>query len=256
MVVLTAIGNFFKKIWTWIKETAWVQPLLIVGLIFGVIFSIPSIVKGINELAAKKDNAINFYYNYQESLVGGKDSNADKLTNNIYDKMNDSSIESQYGEKFFLAFVSSECTTCEEVKGGFETLRDNFDGSLQPDDKLPFQMYTIFTDEATGETETDGQTAFVKYMDRFSYFFEEAASVATLSNYYTNGKLSDTDIGYLESVDPDNFLTPTILLVDFTEASPSYGVSEVMFGVSGDNDYKKAELLLDCWNHAGDFAIE
>ena len=256
MIVLTAIGNFFKKIWTWIKETAWVQPLLIVGLIFGVIFSIPSIVNGINELAAKKDNAINFYYNYQESLVGGENSNADKLTNNVYEKSKDEKVESLYGEKFFLAFVSSECTTCEEVKGGFETLKDNFDNSLQPEDRLPFKMYTIFTDEVTGETETDGQTAFVKYMDRFSYFFEDAAGVARESCYYTNGKLSDTDIEYLETVDPDNFLTPTILLIDFTENTPFYGVSEVMFGVTGDNDYKKAELLLDCWNHAGDFSME
>ena len=38
MVVLSAIGRFFKKIWDWIKQTAWIQPLLIVGIIFGVIF--------------------------------------------------------------------------------------------------------------------------------------------------------------------------------------------------------------------------
>lgn len=252
MAVLQAIGNFFKKIWNWIKETAWIQPLLIVGLIFGVIFSIPSIVKGINELAANQENAINFYYNYQESLVGKENSGAYKLTNNVYEKMSDSSITSEYGEKFFLAFVSSECSTCEEVKGGFDALKNNFDGSLQPNDKLPFKMYTIFTDEVTGDTDDD-KTAFVKYLEDFSYFFEEVGDIARNSNYFVNGKISTTDIEYLESTDPDNFLTPTILLVDFTDDSSEYGVSEVMFGVTGDNDFKKAELLLDCWNHDGDF---
>ena len=42
-----AIGRFFKKIWEWIKSTAWVQPLLIVAIIFGVIFSINTITNAI-----------------------------------------------------------------------------------------------------------------------------------------------------------------------------------------------------------------
>ena len=40
MVVLRAIGGFFARIGRWIKETAWIQPLLIVGAIFAVIFAI------------------------------------------------------------------------------------------------------------------------------------------------------------------------------------------------------------------------
>ena len=43
MKVLKILATPFIAIWRWIKETAWVQPLLIVGLIFGIIFSIPSI---------------------------------------------------------------------------------------------------------------------------------------------------------------------------------------------------------------------
>ena len=39
MAILRAIGRFFAKIGRWIRDTAWVQPLLIVGAIFGLIFS-------------------------------------------------------------------------------------------------------------------------------------------------------------------------------------------------------------------------
>ena len=39
MKILKAIGAFFARIWRWIKETAWVQPLLIVGAIFAIIFA-------------------------------------------------------------------------------------------------------------------------------------------------------------------------------------------------------------------------
>jgi hypothetical protein len=48
MKVLKAIGDFFVRIWRWIKETAWVQPLLIVGAIFAIIFSIPYFTKWIS----------------------------------------------------------------------------------------------------------------------------------------------------------------------------------------------------------------
>lgn len=252
MIVLRAIGAFFAKIWRWIKETAWVQPLLIVGLIFGVIFSIPSIVKGIQKLQEDRESSDTYYHKFQQSLVSNVDSEADKLVNNVIAKFDDSSVESLYGDKFFLAFVGEDCSSCKEAKGGFETLEKNFKGSLAPDDGLDFKMYTIFTDEVTSDT-TTSQTAFVKFMDRNSYFFETAGAVGYDSAYYLNGKISDSDLQNVESCDPDNFLTPTILLIDYTKEHN--GFSEIMFGVSGDNDYQKAELLLNCWNHTGDFEI-
>ena len=76
MVVLAAIGAFFKKIWDWIRNTAWVQPLLIVGIIFGVIFSIPAIVNAIKDAQEESDATENYYHQYQLTLEGGKDSDA------------------------------------------------------------------------------------------------------------------------------------------------------------------------------------
>ena len=254
MIVLRSIGAFFARIWRWIKETAWVQPLLIVGLIFGVIFSIPSIVNGIKDLNENMSSSEAYYQGFQKSLVGGSDSAADKLTRNIVEASDDAA-KSEYGEKFFLLFVSVDCSSCKEAKNGFSTLESNFSGSLQPNDKLPFKMYTIFTDEVTSDT-TTRETAFVKYMDRNADFFEEAAGNGYNTDYYINNKISNEDLVNVEQCDPDNFLTPTIMLVDYTDDSPIKGVSEIMFGVDGDNDYKKAELLLDCWNHEGFFKIK
>ena len=66
MVVLRAIGKFFARIGRWIKETAWVQPLLIVGGIFAIIFSIPYIVKGVSSWFDQKGTASeNFYSKFQ-----------------------------------------------------------------------------------------------------------------------------------------------------------------------------------------------
>ena len=40
----------------------------------------------------------------------------------------------------------------------------------------------------------------------------------------------------------------------FTEKSPNYGVSEIMFGVEGEKAYDKAQTLYDCWHHEGKFS--
>jgi hypothetical protein len=84
MIILKAIGSFFVKIWRWIKDTAWVQPLLIVGAIFAVIFSIPYITEWANNFT---HNSTNSFYNASKKNLEGetndKDSKsaADLLTN-------------------------------------------------------------------------------------------------------------------------------------------------------------------------------
>lgn len=250
MKVLKAIGNFFVKIWRWIKNTAWIQPLLIVGAIFAIIFSIPSITSWIQGMADDSNSAATFYGNYKKSLAGGASSDADKVINDIMNRQNNPEEASSYPDKYFLAFVSKTCPSCEEARPGFETLKNNWNGSLAPKDtSYNFNMITIFTDETTDET-TAQSTAFQQFLDRNSYFFEESAGVGRDSNYYLNGKLSDSDLGNLEAADPDDFLTPTIIMIDFTMG----GISEVMFGVTGDNDYAKASLLQHCWDHSEEFS--
>ncbi len=256
MVVFRAIGAFFARIWRWIKETAWVQPLLIVGIIFGVIFSIPSIVNGITNLVNQINSSETYYYKFEKSLVNGESSDADKITKDILSVMQNAekkdTVAKEYGEKFFLMYVENNCASCKEAREGFETFETNFSRYVK-DDSVGFKMYTIFADEVTSDTTTN-QTAFVQYMIRNSEFFEEAAGVGYSTDYYINGKISESDLINVESCDENNFLTPTIFLVDLTDTSPSLGVSEIMFGVSGDNNVSKAQLLADCWEHTGDFS--
>jgi len=249
MKLLKAIGAFFVRIGRWIKDTAWVQPLLIVGAIFAVIFSIPSIVKWVEGIAADIQSSEKYYQKYQRSLEGGENSEADQLIANL------DNLESDVGEKFFVVFVSEECTSCAEAKKGFEALEKGWSGTLAPaSDDLPFKLVTIFVDEETTET-TSSASAFAQFLDRNYYFFEAAAGVATDSYYKLNDKISESDIETLTNTPDDEnaFLTPSIILVDFSLDGP-YGISEVMFGVTGDTDVQKAELLRDCWDHDGDFA--
>ena len=249
MNILKAIGAFFVRIGRWIKDTAWVQPLLIVGAIFAVIFSIPSITGWIEGLAEDAKSSEKYYQKYQRSLAGGETSEADKLIADIQD----GDAKSGVGEKFFLVFVSEDCSACSESKEAFEELEKRWKSTLAPSsDDLPFKLVSIFTDEETDET-TSRESAFQQFLNREGNgeFFSDAALVGRDSYYHLNGHSSESDLDTLEAADPENFLTPTILLIDFSD---DYGgVSEVMFGVTGDTKLQKAELLRDCWDHANKF---
>ena len=262
MVIIAAIGAFFKKIWDWIKQTAWIQPLLIVGLIFGVIFSIKPIVEAVKAGSSAQKAASTFYHNYQLSLEGGENSEADKFTKNLEDIMRGtstdiSSFKDKKGKqiyKFFLMYVAEECPNCEKAKDGFDVLL-NKNTDFQSKD-YDYNMITIFADQETSETE-ENKTAFVKYLSRHVSFFEECGGVARDIPYATNKPLNDADLEYLETADPDNFLTPTIFLVELGEERGhgfGIGITEVMFGVEGEKAYEKAQTLYDCWNHEGKFS--
>ena len=265
MVVLTAIGRFFKRIWDWIKQTAWIQPLLIVGVIFGVIFSIPAIVKAVNASKKEKNTYIAYYHDFKLSLEGEADSEADKFTTKLNDVMNDSSKEEEFkkefgdlGNKFFVAYVAKECDKCEKAKEGFSTFQDRFNDYAKDYEENSFHFVTIFTDDENADT-TESQTAFVKYLERHQDFFASAGGAISETPYCKN-ELSEADVEYFETANPDEFLTPTIMLVELGESASAHhvdpGVTELMFGVSGETKGEKAQTLADCWNHAGDFSFD
>ena len=108
MKILRAIGAFFAKIGRWIANTAWVQPLLIVGGIFGIIFSIPYIKKGIEGL--QSDTTDYKYRYYQNNALNLKEGGtADELLGYLEEGGNADKIRSKFGSKFFLVFTNSAC---------------------------------------------------------------------------------------------------------------------------------------------------
>ena len=211
MVVLSAIGRFFKKIWDWIKQTAWIQPLLIVGIIFGVIFSIPPIVKGIKNANEKRNGAEYYYQKYQLSLDGGEESEAAKLTTAIEEKNKDA-ISGQ--DKFFIAFVNKS-GNCDDLKDGFETLETHINNQYyQTEENKPFHLITIFTDDVTSDT-TDEKSAFEQYLERQHEFFSLAGPrIETTAYYNKSGKLDADRVENFSLAEKDAFTNPIILLVE------------------------------------------
>lgn len=245
MKILKAIGSFFERIWRWIKETAWIQPLLIVGVIFALIFSIPYFTSWISSLGVGSSN---YYTAFKQTLEGERDSNssesssqADAITYNIAENsnfdgdnswtMNDYTADyAKYGYKFFLVYVSEDCANCETIQEGFEALEDNWGTLYKPtatqrtaDGEAvvePFKIYTIFTDESSSNDDEDimdDKTAFQRYLNIHSDFFESSGQrFLDYTPYKRNASVSETNYNYWSEVDPDNFTVPTIVLVDYT----------------------------------------
>ena len=273
MVVLRAIGNFFVKIGRWIRDTAWVQPLLIVGGIFAIIFSIPYITKWVQSWFTTGDAAVSFYKNngYLKLSNGdadGKNSDADKLLQFILSDDSEKTEEQykKYGEKFFVTFVQEDCSTCSSVYKGWKTAKESWgkatgfnrvldkDGNeLYKASKSDFKMYTIFVDQ----TNDDSKNYFWQLHDKT--YSAQWSDLSTLENPYSVNNSSVSYDGLASSEEEDLsggsvFTTPTTLLFDrkFSEKSAQElmdkGYACVNEGIA---NYKISEILFDIPEKSG-----
>ena len=279
MNIIKSISAMITKFWRWITETAWVQPLLIVGGIFAVIFSIPKFTTWFEAMGVNSSNS--FYTNYRVSLEGeGREENgtrimtdADKLTavidkwsftNTQYDSYETyrKNVEAddglRYGEKFFMVFYKSDCSGCEEAKNGFETLITGWNTSFPIAGSQPFKLYSIQADQTSSNDDTYEIDTDKKAINRYLTYFEAADLWASAAGrledapYRTNASAGMTNYTYIENTDLTNWPVPTIFLIDFTKEAYEAGrpgLSEVLFGVSGSSYFENAQLLANMWNH-------
>lgn len=293
--VLRAIGGFFAKIGRWIANTAWIQPLLIVGGIFAIIFSIPYIKRGVEGLinGNQVDESYAFYKNHAVSLVDAEKgtSKADELftyLENVGNPETKQKLVSEYGEKFFLGFAKKDCANCEDCYDGFKTLEQRFNEyGLNKDEEgnvLPsYKFHTILVDEmiTDSNSEFDG-----KYLAKFVFenhqsllddIVAEYVDGSTSGEYALFNNVSDsnrsalkTSIEKLQNAIDNNgegLDVPTFFMVDLTDEGMARfnvnGISAIFFNYttlmtdSGSiNKETKGQFLRDCWTYSDVFDPE
>lgn len=290
MVILKSIGAFFVRIWRWIKETAWVQPLLIVGAIFAIIFSIPSITKAIDSWSAS--NTAGWLLNYRYSLDGevfesDDATEADKLTKKVYNATRyayglDDSSKSVFDEmatsetKFFLVYFNSTSSDASNITSTFKYLQENWDNAnyglgLNDDKDLSFNVKVIYTDEESDNDQDfeskNNPSAFSRYLSVFNDFFAITSEVLYDRPYRINASIEESKYDAFgcnstSSTDTDfssSFPKPTILLCDFTDKAVSAGtagVSQIAFSLPGSDNLENARFLCDMWNHTNDRSMD
>ena len=268
MFILRAIGRFFARIGRWIKDTAWIQPLLIVGGIFAIIFSIPYLTKWVKSWFNDDSAAQKYYSNKKLSLKNAdKDhgSETDELFSYFksYSDSDEAGIEKgkkKFGDKFFVALVQEECANCDERYGGFKTLEENWGKGSFDNVDGNFKLYTIYVDTKND----DGDNLFEEVYDRpeVTGMIEEAFSYMSgdtgVDHPYADNIGSKTSyVNNLENLsNREEISTPTIFLIDMTDNAPewtsTYGVREILFsfdGTNGTDDFAKARTLRNAWTN-------
>ena len=240
-VIFRAIGGFFVRIWRWIKETAWVQPLLIVSLIFGIILLIQPISGAIADLGDKITNNKKYFKNNKVSLYG----------NDAYDLIYDEDTRFAKNDKYFLVFVGSDCPNCENAYPGFETLIK--DKTFKSD----YKIKTIYTDEEKNvDIEKEGLLYELFYTNAGEVpDFREAIYTAAFNSDYFDVVYTDDYMNKLKDIrNGEDLYTPLILLMDketYEEDNATFGIKEAMIGLNGWNGtdkYEMAETLDRMWD--------
>ena len=272
MIVLRVIGKFFARIGRWIRDTAWVQPLLIVGGIFGIIFSIPHITSWVQSWFKEGNASESFYDNYSLSFSGiaDGDSEVDEIfqyMEAMEDQHNSANSEiinkgmKKFGKKFFLSWYKDGCADCETNYKGYKTLKNNWNKNefTFEGEKEDFKFFTI----DVAATNSDGDFYFEKYVQKTAKYDNIFESAVDLWNPYVQyGHISSYD--FLMEKDTV-FTAPTTFLVDFTNAPNvdwdfQYGVTEIFCQIKGKDNksdsYALARTLWDCWNHNGIFSSD
>jgi len=279
MVVLRAIGGFFARIGRWIKETAWIQPLLIVGAIFAVIFAIPHVINGVKGWFDSSDNANKYFAKNQLSLKNANkyDPSANNLGSEV-DKfltyIENGDVEKlkadKRGERFFVAFVKDDAA-CDDLYGGLKTFQEKWKGKDKEfvgdnNDALEgdFKLWTIYTD--TKETiDNEEVNLFDKvWLNHFSLFESLVDGNYLPKTYYALNKnykaeIYEKNFTASESLNACPMNTPLLMYFDFAdtegkngiavESQKVKGLSDVIFTVDGSSDLERARTLKKCWSH-------
>ena len=267
MKVLSAIGGFFARIGRWIKETAWIQPLLIVGAIFAVIFAIPHIIDGVKGWFDESDAANKYFAKYQLSLEnadqGRGESEVDALFTKL-EKRDEAALKADYGERFFVAFVQEDNAACKDLYGGFKMFQDKWADKKEGEFKGlsgEFKLITVYTDSVSENDES--VNLFNEVWSNHISFFEDFGRSEYLANtYYAKNNNYNTDKyinTFVGSSDTKScpMTAPLVMYFDFTTDNPVQpvqsqriiGLSDVLFSVEGSSDLEKARTLRNCWSH-------
>ena len=273
MKILRAIGHFFAKIGRWIANTAWVQPLLIVGGIFAIIFSIPYIKKGFENLFADDTNEEYEWYEAR-ALTLTEGGQADRLFEYLeyYDEDNAAKIRKEFGSKFIISFVKEGCTNCEDSVEGYKTAASS---GYVPG----FRLYSILVDYTNDDGDYMAKPIYGKHTGLFEDLggdFGECddSDFPLYRNLNTLGKESQVttlkqkiadELPYAET-SSEGISTPLIMMVDLDSAGTTYagshGITHCFYNYI-DFDYSdttngatKAMVIRDFWNYTGIFATD
>lgn len=164
--ILHSIGQFFVRIWRWFLDTAWIQVLLIIGVIIGIVMSISPLVSWISRMIEESKQSTFYADNkidYSDIKTKSEASNA---------------------KQFVVIFYSDTCSNCEADQPYIESFAKNHK------DEIDFFSINVDDEDSIGDEDIaylneiyanvyNGQDDDYKNDDYVEYDDSDAYSILT-----------------------------------------------------------------------------
>lgn len=251
--------------WEWFKEAAWLQVLLIVGVVVGLVIAIPFVVQGVVNALNRNDS--NFFESHRikfadfERYVSGEDTSCNG-TVGIHNESGAYGV-STTEEGFVVMFYKQNDSDCTSLQGRIETWYNNFNKNYG-DGNLKF--YTIdvswYTSDKnkTGDYEGDK----TKYDNPFITLDQQQIVQDAITDVYLNqdevhksSVVTESDLKARLDTDKNSKTLETPLFLTYTHEKgqkgyPMNNPNKVIFNTIGSlsstSDADVAMLMLDIYN--------
>ena len=246
--------------WEWFKSAAWLQVLLIVGVVVGIVISIPYIVTGIRNAVA--DGGITFYkdheisYDQLQRFINGEDQSAKGYVGATDNKW------STTEDGFAVMFYKDNCSDCTSMQENLDRWYSKVSISSNANAKF-YTVNVAFVPGSSSES-SDAESSPSNYKNTSISLSQQYDVMQSVRDIY----LSQNDLHRNSSVGEDMFeyaydadnapqsTLPTPLFILYTKDSNSqtYTPSRVMFGVlNGYSNTSKSDIsvsMYDLYNFA------
>ena len=255
--------------WEWFKEAAWLQVLLIVGVVVGLVVSIPFVVQSIVNALNNDDSS--FYeahrinYTTYERYLSGEDESCNGLVGN--GNADGTFAASEDKEGFVVMFYKTNSSDCSSLQGRIETWYNNFNSKYSKSYGNTLKFYAIqcdwYTPDSTKTTEYEGDIS--TYNNAYITLEQQQDVQDNIADVYLNQddlhKSSSVDEAKLNEriiTDKNARTLETPLFLTFTHDNGAKGytydanLSKVIFGMVGSlsntSDSEVAKQMLDVYN--------
>ncbi len=247
--------------WEWFKEAAWLQVLLIVGVVVGLVVAIPFIVQGIVDAVNKNDS--NFYEAHRIKYADAQkyiEGNQKNIAGTIGKGEASYSI-SDDEEGFVLMYYKQNDSDCTNLQGRIETWYENFDKNYGSGN---LKFYTI--DCSWYPTDEDKNKEYEGTVDKYNNSYISLQQQQDVMNSVRDVYLAQDDSHKSSSVTEETFNTQLItgkdaktletpLFITYTRKKATGGAFEmkkVIFDMissySNTSDSDVAKQMLDVFN--------
>lgn len=145
----TGVKNFFFNIWIWFKETAWIQVVLVVAVVFAIVISIPLIVRAATATDSDENIAKDYWnkYTWHLSDINAKAQDTSKEYTIVMFYTDDSGNQALSIKKPFTDYIFDGTNSFENIgmENNFYCINMNYDEENDDYEDDPY----ITTDQKT-----------------------------------------------------------------------------------------------------------